>query len=212
MILSSIDWIPQLPAEAVAAASAAPRLTVFLIDGMQGAVYDELMAQGKMPSVAALRTRGCTLHAGAASFPTITGYGYWSLLTGLEATRSGLLGTRFFDRKRTSGNWRNYYGPAGKLLDGDFESAPATLFEAGAELGGWTLAANSFLERGATVRFKTSQEMQFAKVQHVWWKAKLLRWLGGPSVSPTLLEVEGSFLRRVKAILAQAPTPPKVHG
>ena len=180
-------------------------LTVFLIDGLRADIFEEELAAGNLPAMQKLAERGCRVRNVMTTFPSITGYAYWPLLTGIDATRSGHLGTRYFDRRLDAGNWRNHYGPGSAHFEPTFETEVQTLFEASAaHHKGWTLAGNSMLKRGANVTYVASLEQYFSKLMHKWWLPKLLRkvpilkWL-----APHFYEFEKRFLQRILKILEQ---------
>ena len=179
-------------------------LTVFLIDGLRADVFEEELEAGNLPAMQALAESGCWVRSVMATFPSITGYAYWPLLTGIDATRSGHLGTRYFDRRVPKGNWKNYYGPGGAQFEPAFDTRVPTLFEASAAQDQWTLAGNSMLKRGATVTYVASLEQYFSKLLHKWWLPKLLRkipivkWL-----APDFYEFEKRFLRRMLRMIEQ---------
>ena len=181
-------------------------LTVFLIDGLRADILEQELEAGNLPAIQRLAENGCRIRNVMATFPSITGYAYWPLLTGIDATRSGHLGTRYFDRRVNVGNWKNHYGPAGVNFEPGFDRSVPTLFEASALLDpdSWTLAGNSMLKRGANVTYVASLEQYFSKLMHKWWLPKLLRripilkWL-----APDFFEFERRFLRRILKILEQ---------
>jgi len=49
----------------------------------------------------------------------MTGYGFYPFITGVDATESGILGLRWFDRKRKEGNLRNYVGRTNIHMNSD---------------------------------------------------------------------------------------------
>lgn len=174
-----------------------PMLTVFLVDGLRA----DILQHEELPNMERLAARGCCVVQAPATFPTITGYAYWPLLTGIDGTRSGHLGTRYFDRRPAVGNWKNFYGLAGKLLDPGFEPQTRTLFEMG-----YSVATNSFVQRGANVIYKSGTEQQFSKALHVWWLPRFLRhipWLGLVLV-PTLVQHEERYMVRLLEMLRTA--------
>ena len=79
-------------------------LTIFLVDGLRADVLEEELEAGHLPALQRLADGGCRVRNVMAAFPSITGYAYWPLLTGMDATRSGHLGTRYFDRRRRRQN------------------------------------------------------------------------------------------------------------
>jgi len=174
-------------------------LTVFLIDGLRADIFEEELEAGNLPQMKDLANTGCRVKSVMATFPSITGYAYWPLLTGIDATRSGHLGTRYFDRRGSAGNWKNHYGLGSANFEPGFETQVSTLFEAAP---GWTFAGNSMLRRGANYTYTSSLEQYFTKISHVWWLPKLLRkipilkWL-----APDFVEYETRYLRRTLKIL-----------
>jgi len=181
-------------------------LTVFLIDGLRADIFEDELTAGNLPAIQALATNGCRVRSVMSSFPSITGYAYWPLLTGMDATRSGHLGTRTFDRRLTAGNWRNHYGPGSVHFEPTFEPNVPTLFEVtAAHRKGWTLSGNSMLKRGANVTYVAGLEQYFSKLMHAWWLAKLLRMIPviGWRVAPNFYEFETRFVRRMLKLIDQ---------
>mgnify|MGYP000650113857 CR=1 FL=1 len=88
----------------------APYLTVFLIDGLSEAVFVRELAAGALPEMQRLITEGTYVPHGVGAFPSMTGYAFYPFLTGHDATESGVLGLRWFNRGIAEGNFRNYVG------------------------------------------------------------------------------------------------------
>ena len=84
--------------------------TIFLIDGLSSEVFKEELAAGRLPVMQKMIEEGLFTENGISSFPTMTGYGFYPFVTGVDATKSGILGLRWFDRAREKGNLRNYVG------------------------------------------------------------------------------------------------------
>lgn len=164
-------------------------LTVFLIDGLQTASFDEELRNGQLPELGALMASGAHIRSGIGSFPSITGYAYFPFLTGFDATRSGIYGLRWLDRNREEGMFRSYVGRGSHFMNTDVHPVPRLLFEEFP--GAMTLATNTFLSRGASALHSSGMQYAFAKYRDFHWFPKLVsRIPKGGRIAPSLEEME----------------------
>lgn len=142
----------------------------------------------------------------------MTGYCYYSLLTGLESTRSGVTGMRWFDRTVSYGNFINYFGGRTSRFLASHIGHPSspTLYEAAAS-GGWTASVSANYRRGVNVSSADSTlAMGLAKLKYDWWVSRyilslpILRYWFAPSFA----QAEDSSFKMVTSQLAGRP---KVH-
>ncbi len=132
---------------AVALPGTPPCLTVFLLDGArQDVVFQELEA-GRLPHIAAFGRQGAIVDKGVASFPSMTGYADYPVVTGLDSTRSGVLGLRWFDRSLDQGNLRSYVGRTNDKMVSDFAALPKLLYERFPDR--YSFSPNTYANRGA---------------------------------------------------------------
>lgn len=97
-----------------------PSAIVFVVDGVNGSIFEEMLAAGELP---ALRRyfidRGLYVRNAVASTPSVTLANETSLVTGLYPGHHGVTGINWFDRNPLI--WRNYETIAQKnTLDGDY--------------------------------------------------------------------------------------------
>lgn len=119
---------------------------VFYVDGLNAAIFDELLEAGELPAIRRYFVdRGLYAPRAIANLPSVTLANLTSFSTGQLPGHHGVVGINWFDRNRLI--WRNYETIAQKnTLDGDYNSP--TLFE---RLGDRTTAAIFFQpHRGAT--------------------------------------------------------------
>lgn len=157
----------------------APWLTIFMIDGLSATVFEEELAAGRLPALSRLVAEGRYVPAGIAAFPTMTGYGFYPLITGHDAAGSGVLGLRWYDRDRPSGNFRNYVGRTNRAMNGDLVPVPRTLFECFP--GQHSFSVNSYLNRGVHEAATGTWQYTAAKYRTRHWLTNGLRripWLG----------------------------------
>ncbi len=121
-------------------------VTIFLVDGMSKRIFQELLAQGKLPYLRELVRRSTLVEHGIAAFPTMTGYGFYPFITGEDAAHSGILGLRWFDRNRENGNLRNYVGRTNVRMNEDIHLMPQTVFERYDSF--YTASINTYMNRG----------------------------------------------------------------
>src|SRR5690349_9682983 len=113
-------WLPLLVAWVTACTGAGdapaapttqpPYLTIFLVDGMVQDVFAREVAAGRLPNIDALAREGTVIENGVSSSPSMTGFGFFPFITGIDAAKSGILGLRWLDRDRDRGMFRTYVG------------------------------------------------------------------------------------------------------
>jgi len=182
-----------------------PLLTYFLIDGLSESVFREELAAGGLPNIAKLIAQGTYVEHGIGAFPTMTGYAFYPFLTGRDATLSGVLGIRWFDRTRTSGNFRNYVGRTQALMMQDFCPETPTLFER--VEGQHSFSINSYASRGAMDRQVRGFDFSMAKYQDHHWAVRTLAKLPlvGPWLLPDWFKAEENVMATAMADLANRP-------
>lgn len=155
------------PGRPVVLPGTVPFLTVFLLDGArQDVVFRELQA-GRLPHIARLGHEGAIIERGIASFPSMTGYAYYPFVTGLDSTRSGILGLRWFDRSRDKGNLRSYVGTTNDQMSVDFAPHPKLLYERFGDQHSFSL--NTYANRGVKRNAKTGLAYARAKYHRTLW-------------------------------------------
>jgi len=182
-----------------------PFLTYFLVDGLTDSVFREELAAGRLPNIAKLIAQGTYVEHGIGAFPTMTGYAFYPFITGRDATLSGVLGIRWFDRSRTSGNFRNYVGRTQALMMQDFRPEVPTLFEM--LEGQHSFSLNSYASRGAVDRQMRGFDFSMAKYQERYWAARTLAKLPlvGPWLLPDWFKAEENVMATAMADLANRP-------
>lgn len=194
-------------------------LTIFLIDGLSQTHYEALARAGRLPHLGRLAAEGTSVANGISAFPSMTGYGFYPFLTGRDATGSGLLGLRWFDRTRTRGQIRNYVGRSNRHMNTDLAAVPPTLFEQVAP--DHSFAINALVDRGVRSKVMTGWDFTMAKYNQSWWLPRWLRALPGlgPRVAPDLAEAERRVWATAVADLAHQPkiqwvsfTSPDAHA
>lgn len=120
--------------------------SIILIDGLSNDIFKHEITQGKLPHLAQLIAQSTYIENGICSFPTMTGYGYYPFITGIDAPQSGILGLRWFDRARANGKFRNYVGRTHIHMNRDIDPNYPTLFETYKE--NYTASINSFMNKG----------------------------------------------------------------
>jgi hypothetical protein len=180
---------PNDPQDHTGARASPPYLTIFLVDGLSEEVFDAELAAGRLPNLQRLIREGTFIRHGIGAFPSMTGYGYYPLITGVDAAESGILGLRWFDRRRPAGNFRAYVGRSFVEMNEDLHAEPKTLFERAGEEH--SLSINSYCNRGAHRGYNTGWMFTMAKYRGHWWVADLLDWL---SISDDWVVVEEQVL------------------
>lgn len=138
-------------------------VTYFLIDGLDAAKFNRLISEGKLPFLAKIAKNGIMIQKGISSFPTMTGYGYYPFITGMDAARSGILGLRWFDRSLIKGNLRNYVGRTNPLMNKDILPDIKTLFELADT--SYSASINCFMNRGVKESVITGWDHSAAKFE-----------------------------------------------
>jgi predicted AlkP superfamily pyrophosphatase or phosphodiesterase len=194
-------------------------LTIFLIDGLSQPHFETLERAGRLPNLSRLKAEGAYVRGGISAFPSMTGYGFYPFLTGRDASTSGLLGLRWFDRRRSRGQIRNYVGGANRHMNTDLVPVPPTLFERVAP--DHTFAINALVDRGVRHKVITGWDFTMAKYGQSWWLPRWLRAVPsiGPRLVPDLAEAERRVLAAAVADLAYRPkiqwvgfTSPDAHA
>lgn len=139
-------------------------VTYFLIDGLDNEVFKSMIEEGKLPFLQKLITNGLYVKEGISSFPTMTGYGYYPFITGMDATNSGILGLRWFDRDRIEGNLRNYVGRTNPWMNKDIKQEYKTIFEL-VDTTDYTSSINCFMNRGVKESVITGWDHSAAKFE-----------------------------------------------
>lgn len=182
-------------------------VTVFLVDGLSDDIFLREMAAGRLPVLSQLVQTGTYVKNGICSFPTMTGYGYYPFITGRDATESGILGLRWFDRSRQEGNLRNYVGRTNVNMNSDITDSIENIFELSAPA--YTASINTYMNRGVSHNVKTGWAHTTAKYEG----KSIFRWLRalpvvGKSIAPDHFEHESAAM---DIALRQLSKNPKVH-
>ena len=100
---------------------------VFVVDGVNARVFQEMLDAGRLPAIEKYFVRrGLYVTRAVTGIPSVTLSNLTSIATGLLPGRHGITGVRFFDR--VSLIWRNYATIAQKnTVDGDYHAT--TIFE-----------------------------------------------------------------------------------
>jgi predicted AlkP superfamily pyrophosphatase or phosphodiesterase len=138
-----------------------PFLTIFLIDGLSRSVFRNELRAGRLPNLEKMISEGAYIENGISAFPSMTGFGFYPFLTGRDATRSHVLGLRWFDRTAAHGLFHNYVGLTNIRMNEDIADSTLTLFEHFPDQ--YTTSINSFLTRGADQASKGGWSFFIAK-------------------------------------------------
>ena len=180
-----------------------PYLTVFLVDGFVRDTMQREIQRGNLPNIETLLREGALVDHGIASFPSMTGYGFYPFITGEDAAVSGILGLRFLDRDRASGAFRNYVGRTYTRMIEDLNEKPHTIFEAAGTQA--TYSFNSYMNRGVSDREMAGVRFSFAKFREAWWLGRLLASLPG-NLMPSFASAEGAMVdAALKNLLEKKP-------
>lgn len=136
-------------------------VTYLLIDGLSKTIFEQQLSKGNLPNIDQLIHSGTYVRNGISSFPSMTGYGFYPFLTGIDATKSGVLGLRWFDRDRKDGNLRNYVGRSNIHMNLDVTKNYEGVFEHFSDF--YTSSLNSYMNKGVHHSQKTGWEMTSAK-------------------------------------------------
>lgn len=180
-----------------------PYLTVFLLDGLSKQVFDRELGAGRLPNIQQLITDGVLVENGIASFPSMTAYGFYPFITGMDAPKSNVLGLRYFVRERERGNLRSYVGSTNGLMNGDFAPEPPTLYEHFADQHSFSI--NTYANRGVKEDVKIGWSFTMAKYRGRWWVPDLLAKIPLLNLVPTWEEAETEVVERAIADLDHQP-------
>ena len=122
-------------------------VSILLLDGLSNTIFKDLLTQGKLPNLAQLMQKSIYVEHGIAAFPSMTGYGFYPFLTGEDASKSGIAGLRWFDRRLDEGNLRNYVGRTNIYMNSDINPLPKNIFELYDTF--YTASINTYMNRGA---------------------------------------------------------------
>lgn len=154
----------------------APYLTIFLVDGFATEPFQAELAKGNLPNLQAMIDQGTYVPQGVCAFPSMTAYGFYGFITGMDAPRGGPLGLRWFDRNQSKGPFRRYVGRTHKLLNEDMLPTERTIFEKFGEQHSFSM--NSYANRGVWKSIKTGGLFTMTKYREHWWVAKLVNSIG----------------------------------
>jgi hypothetical protein len=182
-----------------------PYLTVFLLDGLSKEVFERELAAGRLPQIAKLIREGTWIRNGIASFPSMTAYGFYPFITANDASKSGVLGLRYFDRTRPRGNLRSYVGSTHGLMNRDFVAQPRTLYEHFP--GSHSFSINTYANRGVKEDVKIGWSFTMAKYHGRWWVPDLLARvpLAGSRLVPSWEGAESEVIERAIDDLSHRP-------
>lgn len=121
-------------------------VSIILIDGLSQSVFESAIANNQLPNLKALIENGKYIKNGIGSFPSMTGYAFYPFITGVDATKSGILGLRWFDRSLDKGNLRNYVGRTNVYMNQDVTDTIKNIFELSGDM--YTGSINSFMNKG----------------------------------------------------------------
>jgi len=181
--------------------------TIFLIDGLSSDIFKEELQAGRLPVMEKMINEGIFTENGISSFPTMTGYGFYPFITGVDATKSGILGLRWFDRKRKEGNLRNYVGKTNIHMNNDLVDSVKNVFEWSAPF--YTASINTYMNKGVQHNIKTGWAHTTAKYEG----KSIFKWLRmipfiGPSMAKNHFEHESEALHLANRQLRKNP---KMH-
>ena len=140
-----------------------PSVSILLLDGVVKARWDTLLSSGQLPHIQQLIRNSTYIPNGLTSFPSMTGYAFYPIITGRPAIESGVLGLRWFDRNLDKGNLRNYVGRTNVWMNEDIVDSISTIFELVAPAE--TASINSYMNRGVKYQSFTGWPLTTAKYQ-----------------------------------------------
>jgi hypothetical protein len=117
-----------------------------MIDGLSQRVFQNAIAQNQLPNLKSLMEKGTYIKNGIGSFPSMTGYAFYPFITGVDASKSGILGLRWFDRSLDVGNLRNYVGRTNVYMNQDVTDTIKNIFELSD--GMYVGSINSYMNKG----------------------------------------------------------------
>jgi arylsulfatase A-like enzyme len=172
------------------AAGTRPRLLVLCVDGLRAEVFENLLAEGRLPAIERLmKSRPATLGRALASFPSSTAPSVPEFLTGMYADRTAGMPRAIHVFDRESGAARRY-----SLEPAAWEDGTPTLFTLLDSRGetSYSLFEGHF---GGSVSFSSKREL-------VW--GGILEALHLPVYNP-----DRSLLRRFRKMVEVRGTPPR---
>lgn len=160
------------------------------------------LSRGNLPNIEALLRGGVLVDNGIASFPSMTGYGFYPFITGEDAAVSGILGLRWLDRDRQAGAFRNYVGRTYVRMSEDLNAKPRTIFEVAGDQPSWSF--NSYMNRGVREREMAGVRFSFSKFREAWWLGRLLASLPG-DLMPSFERTDAEMIEAAVVNMAKAP-------
>eukprot|EP00727_Mastigamoeba_balamuthi_P010996 m51a1_g6519 hypothetical protein (633) ;mRNA; r:275513-278219 len=154
-----------------APAERGPYVTIFVLDGVSTRFLQDAISAGRAPNIQRMAAEGASVRSAVTAFPSITGYAFIPAITGQDAADSGVLGLRWWDRRRTSGPFRTYVGPPNVNMELDLSENLTTLFESFREQHG--LSVLTYMGRGAHVKAKPAWPLITSKYDNIWWNRLL---------------------------------------
>lgn len=121
-------------------------VSIILIDGLSQDKFEDAIASNQLPNIKALIDNGTYIKNGIGAFPSMTGYAFYPFITGVDASKSGILGLRWFDRSLDNGNLRNYVGRTNVYMNQDITDTIKNIFELSGDM--YTASINSFMNKG----------------------------------------------------------------
>jgi len=120
---------------------------MFFVDGLNGAVLDEMLTQGRLPSIQRwFVERGIHVDGAVSSLPPITYANSTSIITGLFPGHHGILGNKWFDRHALV---LRDYGSAGTYRTVNEHITAPTIFDVLSDQ--LTINVQNHTRRGAAV-------------------------------------------------------------
>ena len=183
-------------------------VTYFMVDGLSNDRFSKLLAEEKLPNIKSMVDHGLYVKQGIVSFPSMTGYGFYPFLTGVDASESEILGLRWLDRDQKGAHFRNYVGRTNIHMNQDIRDDVKLIFEYFGEEDK-TISINTYCNRGVTENVNTG-------FSHVTSKYDTDQAFGRledfPIIGRRLFKDIHEFERNVQDIaLEQLNEDPKVH-
>lgn len=139
-------------------------VTYILIDGLEKQRFLNLLQNDQLPTIKNAIHSGLYVQNGIGSFPSMTGYAFYPFLSGVDASKSGIMGLRWLDRSRKNGQFRNYVGRSNIHMNHDLDNAHPTLFQDYDKY--YTASVNSYMTKGVKDEVKTGWAMTTSKYQN----------------------------------------------
>jgi hypothetical protein len=146
-------------------------ITFILIDGLIYDIFIEELKKGNLQNINRLKEKSTYTDHGISAFPTMTGYAFYPFITGEDAVNSGVLGLRWFDKKRTNGKFRNYVGRTNVQMNQDVNPNIKNLFQLSDSF--YTASINCYMNKGVKSNIKTGYTHTTAKFEGRWWVSDL---------------------------------------